>query len=159
VEIHDQRVDADGRYLCGSFQGTVELDTHHAGRRIVADAVTGFVGRYGNDGALQWLATVNVDGAGSCNGIAVAANGTPWAAGTLDGAAEIESDGGAMPAEIVPYGNTDAYLVAFDALGAIGTVAHLGGDSNTLVFANAIEAGADGTLMLTGVFNGAIAHG
>lgn len=160
VEIHDQRPDATGRYVCGSLQGTVELDTHHAGRPLVADVVTGFVAHYGQDGALQWLATLTPDsGSASCNALALDANGLVWATGTFDGTVEVVSDGSAMPAEIPLYGLNDAFLVAFDALGGIGTTAHLGGDSNTLVFPNFMEAAEDGTLTLTGVFEGVIAHG
>jgi hypothetical protein len=158
VFIHDQRPDANGRYVCGQFQGTVDFDALHAHRLANATAVAGFVARYDDAGALEWLATATSDGGSGCDGIAVGTSGTLWATGAFAGTLAIDAGSGA-PAELVPYGLADMYVAAFDPLGALVTSAHLGGDSNTEVFPNRIEAGADGALMLVGTFDGALAQG
>lgn len=158
VLVHDQRPDASGRYVCGQFQGTIDFDALHAHRSATAAAPAGFVARYDESGALQWLATANADGGSGCDAIAVDANGTLWATGAFGGTLALD-DGTGATTEIVPYGLNDMYLAAFDALGSLATSAHLGGDSNTAVFPNRIESGADGALMLVGTFDGVIAHG
>ena len=155
--IRDQRSDASGRYVCGQYQGTIDFDTLHAHRVPTAGAASAFVARYDASGALEWLATASSPGGTGCDAIAVDAGGTLWATGAFGGTLDID-DGAGTPTELVSYGFEDMYLASFDALGVLGTSAHLGGDANTSVFPNRIEAGGD-ALMLVGTFDGAIANG
>jgi hypothetical protein len=156
--VADQRVDAAGRYVCGSFRGTVDFDALHAHRVVETAPSNAFIARYDANGALAWLSTLSGESGSSCDGVAVAPDGTLWATGAFGGAEIVQSDGGSALAELTAWGFDDTYLLAYDALGALRTSGNLGGPQ-TQVFPDRIEAFDDGTLAITGTFIGTITNG
>ena len=158
VRAQDERADTGGRYICGIFEGTVDFDALDAHRTETTASHSAFVARYDASGALVWLSTIAFGDNGTCDGLAVGADGTLWATGSFRGSAEILYDGNPLPVELMPWGQEDAMLLAYDALGALSTSAHLGGFGAT-VLPERIEAAADGSLTIVGEFAGAITSG
>jgi hypothetical protein len=156
AEIHDQRPDEGGRYACGIFHGNVDFDALHAHRLAMTQSIDAFVARYDADGALVWLSTMTADSA-SCDGLAVDADGNLFATGEFSGRASVHYDGTPLPVELTSWG-FDAYLLAYDALGALRTSAHLGSWSAAVV-PTRIEAADDGSLTIVGEFAGTITNG
>lgn len=158
ANIYDQRPDAGGRYACGIFNGNVDFDALHAHRFATTESVDAFVARYDADGALVWLSTMTAENGASCYGLAVDAGGNLWATGGFGGSAYVQYDGNPVPIDLTSWGFDDAFLLEYDALGALRTNAHLGGFGSQ-VFPSRIEAADDGSVTIVGDFAGAITNG
>jgi hypothetical protein len=164
AEVRDQRPDATGRYVCGEFLGTVDFDALHAHRIVTTEAGqaawAGFIARYDGDGALVWLSTLTTDYFAECYGLAIAGDGTLWAASDFGGSGEITDDVSPLPVEISAGARSDALLLAYAPDGALISNASLGGDDGTTeVYLDRIETAADGSVVMTGQLEGTIVHG
>src|SRR6185312_12181087 len=109
--------------------------------------------RYDADGALVWLSTMTAEHGASCDGLAVDADGNLWATGGFGGSAYVQYDGNPVPIDMTSWGFDDAFLLEYDALGALRTSAHLGGFGSQ-VFPSRVEAANDGSVTIVGDFAG-----
>jgi len=161
AEIRDQRPDASGRYVCGEYGGTVDFDALHAHRIVISDSLSfnAFIARYDTSGALAWLSTVPSTFWAECYGLAVDADGTLHVAGDFGGDGEVHTDADPLPVEISSTGFIDLLVLSYGGDGALTSHAFLGGGPGGQVYADRIEAAADGSLTITGIFRGSILHG
>jgi hypothetical protein len=138
--------------LGGTFQGVVDFDPGPGETLLAAGPIgseVSFVASYSPQGDLRWAHALAGPYQTAANGIAVAADGTVYAAGMFTGASDL--DPGPTTEEHTGAGESDAYVVAFGSAGDYRGALSLGGPGPDVAIGVAVAG--DGSLVLTGGFS------
>ncbi len=148
--------DASGNvYVAGTMDGTKDFDNGPGTYNLTASGPATFVAKYSSAGALVWAKDFtgfwNAPGA-----IAVGADGSVYTAGAFAGT--VDFDPGAGTASITSQGTQDAFVSKLDSTGALAWVKDVGGTLGA-AGGNGIAVAADGSVGVTGQFNGTVHFG
>jgi hypothetical protein len=138
---------ADNVYVAGSFSGTIDFDPGPGSDVHAAIITAGMVVKLNGSGTLAWTRIIdNGFCTNALNAIAVAPDGSAWAAGTFANGCRLGSppDAGGT----FPNGGSDSFVVAFEPNGDLrGTWTFGGAGDDSAV---AIAAGSNGSIYVGG---------
>jgi len=136
-------------YVAGTLDGTIDFDSGPGTSNAVGNGSSTFVAKYTHAGALIWAKSFS----GYWNApsaIALCGDGGLFAVGSFGGT--VDFDPGANTLAITSKGAQDAYVVKLDVSGNLVWVKTFGGTLGTA--ANGVAAASDGSVYLTGSFDG-----
>ncbi len=140
-------------YLGGDFTGTTTI----AGTAVSAasgSANDGFLAKYAQDGAPQWVRTVSSDTTSNIvHGVAVASDGSVYATGYFSGTATFDG-----ATRVMSHGGGDFFLVKYAADGTFQWV-QTGGSASTYDEGMGIAFDASGHVYVAGYYGGTATFG
>ncbi|MGB2868664.1 MAG: T9SS type A sorting domain-containing protein [Bacteroidota bacterium] len=147
-------LDAGGNVLItGTFQGIVDFDPSGGTTNLTSAGNTDvFIAKYNSSGALVWAGKVGGSGADVSYGIAVDASSNVFITGYFNSTADF--DPGAGTSNLVSNGGTDIFLAKYSSTGSLTWAENIGGTSNELARAIAVDAG--GNVYITGEYRSTV---
>ncbi len=146
---------ADGSvYTTGSFTGTADFDPGAGTYNLTsAGSSDAFVSKLDAEGNFVWAKALGGTGTDVAYGLALGPDESVWTTGEFHAIADF--DPGAGTANLTAVGDCDTFVSKLDAGGNYVWAGGLGG-SGDLVRGRALTAAADGSLYVTGDFNGIV---
>jgi len=149
---NDLALAADGSvYAVGSFSGTLEFDPGAGSSPLTgAGGSDAFVWKLDAAGDFVWAKSLGGTSTDAGTALAVAADGSVYAAGHFSDTADFDPGGGAF--NLTSAGANDAFVCKLDGAGDFVWAVAWGGASSDR--ANDVALGGDDSVMVTGSFSG-----
>jgi hypothetical protein len=150
--IQETAIDAQGNiYVAGSFDGTLTFGR----RKLQAQNIDVFVGKYSPAGRLLWARSVGGDGTDEAGGLAIDPEGNVIVVGRFTG--EADFDPSAREHSLRSRGRSDAFVWKLDSRGQLLWAHRAGGKRDDA--ATAVTTDADGNLFVAGFFRQTLLEG
>ncbi len=149
-------VDAKGNtYLAGSFHGTVDFNAGHSRKTVSVSRNESndiFLAKYDSQGILIWNRQYGGPKSDRATTLKLASNGDIFLAGIFEDVAQFGT--AKEPLRLTSNGKVDAFIARIDATGKMLWTGSVGGRDDDSI--DAIVAGNDGEVYITGGFHGTI---